>query len=135
MTRFDFTLITKGPQPRVFFTPVNLTKQQKLSINTIDFFGKVCYTGNKLENKTKILTNNKNKQRKTKMTQTIKLPTKVIDSDWKDDIDYEPYRKEKQYVSPKKVSKRTLAKIKNSPVKLTIRNMVNWKKIKNEFSF
>ena len=45
------------PHPGVFFTPVNLTNPPKLSINTIDFFGKVCYTGNKLENKIKILTN------------------------------------------------------------------------------
>ena len=42
---------------------VNLTNHQKLSINTIDFFRKVCYTENKLENKTKILTN-KNKNNK-----------------------------------------------------------------------
>ena len=39
------------------FTSVNLTNHQKLSINTIDFFSKVCYTEDKLENKIKILTN------------------------------------------------------------------------------
>ena len=100
----------------------------------------MCYTGIKLENKIKILTN-KTKTIKTKkenqmtQTQTIKLPTKVINSNWKDDIDYEPYKEEKQYVSPKKVSKKTIERIKNSPVKLTIRSMTDWKKIRNEFSF
>ena len=62
-------------------------------------------------------------------TQTIKLPTKVIDSDWKDDIDYEPYEDEKTYISPKSVKKTTIAKIKSSPIKLAIRNMVDWDKI------
>ena len=32
-------------------------------------------------------------------TQTIKLPTKVIDSDWKDDIDYQPFEDEGTYKS------------------------------------
>ena len=41
----------------VKFTGVNLTKSSKISINTIDFFRKVCYTEIKLENKTNILTN------------------------------------------------------------------------------
>ena len=61
-------------------------------------------------------------------TTTIKLPTKVIDSDWRDDIDYEPYEDEKTYISPKSIKKQTLAKIKNSPVKLAIRDMVDWEK-------
>ena len=51
----------------VHIVSVNLTSYTKLSINTIDKFRKVCYTRIKLENKTKNLTNNKNKQRKTKM--------------------------------------------------------------------
>ena len=62
-------------------------------------------------------------------SQTIKLPTKVVDSDWKDDIDYEPYEDEKTYISPDKVKKETIAKIKKSPVKLAISNMVNWDRI------
>ena len=98
----------------------------------------MCYTGDKLENKINILTNkiktNKGKQ-KMAQTQTIKLPTKVVDSDWRDDIDYEPYEEEKQYIPPKKVTKSTITKIKNSHIKLTIRNMVNWEKIKKDFSF
>ncbi|MBQ3436869.1 hypothetical protein IJG26_02890 [Candidatus Saccharibacteria bacterium] len=62
-------------------------------------------------------------------TATIKLPSKVIDSDWKDDINYETYEHEKTYVSPKNVKKETITKIKNSPIKLTIRNMIDWKKV------
>lgn len=68
------------------------------------------------------------------MPQTIKLPTKVIDSDWKDDIDYEPYEDEKTYISPKSVKKATINKIKNSPIKLSIRNMVDWNKISEQFA-
>ena len=68
------------------------------------------------------------------MTQTIKLPTKVIKSDWKDDIDYEPYEDEKTYISPKSIKKETIARIKNSPIKLTIRNMIDWKKISRQLS-
>ncbi|MBR3052075.1 hypothetical protein IKG60_00445 [Candidatus Saccharibacteria bacterium] len=67
-------------------------------------------------------------------TQTIKLPNRVIDSSWKDDIDYEPYEDEKTYISPKKVSKATLTKIKNSPIKLAIGSMVDWKKIINKLA-
>jgi len=65
---------------------------------------------------------------------TINLPNKVIDSDWKDDIDYEAYDDEKTYVSPAKVNKETLAKIKKSPIKLAINNMVDWKKITNRIA-
>lgn len=62
-------------------------------------------------------------------TETINLPTKVVDSDWKDDIDYEPYEDEKTYISPTNIKKETIARIKKSPVKLAIKNMVNWNKI------
>ena len=68
------------------------------------------------------------------MTQTIKLPKKVIDSDWKDDIDYEPYEDEKTYISPESIKKETIAKIKKSPVKLAIRNMVDWKSITKQLA-
>ncbi|MBR3115843.1 hypothetical protein IKF30_01290 [Candidatus Saccharibacteria bacterium] len=64
-------------------------------------------------------------------TETINLPNKVIDSDWKDDIDYEPYEDEKTYISPESVKKETITKIKKSPIKLAIRNMVDWDKIIN----
>lgn len=66
------------------------------------------------------------------MTQSIKLPKKVIDSDWKDDIDYESYDEEKQYISPTSIKKETLTKIKQSSVKLAIRNIVNWDKVKEQ---
>ena len=65
-------------------------------------------------------------------TQTIKLPNQVIDSEWKDDIDYQPYEDEKTYVSPKRIKKETINKIKKSPVKLAIKNLVNWDKILNQ---
>lgn len=45
----------------------------------------------------------------------IQLPNQVIDSDWKDDIDYEPYGNEKQemeYVAPSEISKESIEKIK-----------------------
>ena len=61
------------------------------------------------------------------MTQTIKLPNKVIKSDWKDDIDYEPYGDEKTYIAPSKIRKETIAKIKKSKVKLSIDGLWNWK--------
>lgn len=60
-------------------------------------------------------------------TQTIKLPTKVIDSDWKDDIDYEPFEDEKSYISPSDVKKETINRIKQSSIKLSIRGLWDWK--------
>lgn len=62
-------------------------------------------------------------------TQTIKLPTKVVNSDWKDDIDYQPYEDEKTYISPHDIKRETIAKIKRSPIKLSIRNLVDWETI------
>ncbi len=47
------------------------------------------------------------------MTETIKLPSKVIDSDWKDDIDYEAYNNEKTYISPEEVSRESINRIKS----------------------
>ena len=45
------------------FISVKLTNSAFFSIKGIDIFANVCYTENKLENKTNILTNkNKNKQ-------------------------------------------------------------------------
>ena len=63
------------------------------------------------------------------MTQKIKLPKKVINSSWKDDIDYQPYEDEKAYIPPTSIKKETLAKIKQSSVKLAIKNLVNWDKV------
>lgn len=67
-------------------------------------------------------------------TTTIKLPKKVIDSEWKDDIDYESYQDEGTYISPSKVKKTTIARIKKSPIKLAIRNMVDWDKVQEKLS-
>ena len=60
-------------------------------------------------------------------TQTIKLPTKVIDSDWKDDIDYQPFEDEGTYISPSDVTKETINKKKKSSIKLSIDGLWNWK--------
>lgn len=49
------------------------------------------------------------------MTETIKLPKAVVNSDWKDDIDYEPYgtnKQEMEYISPAEISKESIARIK-----------------------
>ena len=66
------------------------------------------------------------------MTQALKIPNKVVDSDWKDDIDYEAYEDERTYVSPDSIKKETLKKIKNSPVKLAINNILDWDKMQKE---
>lgn len=67
-------------------------------------------------------------------TQTLTIPKEAIDSDWRDDIDYEPYEEERTYISPNEIKKETLAKIKRSPIKLSIRNLVNWDKIDQELN-
>lgn len=49
------------------------------------------------------------------MTETLKIPSQVVDSDWKDDIDYETYgtdQQEMEYISPTEVSKESINKIK-----------------------
>ena len=52
------------------------------------------------------------------MTEALKLPTKVIESDWKDDIDFEPFENEAKYVSPTKVEKATAEQAKNRNIKI-----------------
>ena len=52
------------------------------------------------------------------MAEKLKIPTEVIDADWKDDVglDYETYGTEKQemeYVSPDNVPKESIEKIKS----------------------
>lgn len=68
------------------------------------------------------------------MEETINLPKEVIDSEWKDDIDYETYKDERTYISPDEVKKTTITRIKKSPIKLAIRNMVDWEKIQKSLS-
>ena len=51
------------------------------------------------------------------MTEKLKLPKQVIDSDWKDDVglDYETYgtkKQEMEYISPNEVSKESIKRIK-----------------------
>ena len=48
------------------------------------------------------------------MAEIFKIPTQVVDSDWKDDIDvdYAIYGDEKEYISPNNVSKESIQKIK-----------------------
>lgn len=60
------------------------------------------------------------------MTTKLKLPKKVVDSDWRDDIDYQPYKDEKTYISPSEVTKETISKIKKSPIKLSIEGLWKW---------
>lgn len=45
----------------------------------------------------------------------LKIPNQVIDSDWKDDIDYETYgtnKEEMEYVAPSEISKESIERIK-----------------------
>lgn len=51
------------------------------------------------------------------MIEAIALPKKVVDADWRDDIDetvmeYEAYDNEKEYVAPKEVDAQTIERIK-----------------------
>ncbi len=51
------------------------------------------------------------------MTETLKIPNQVINSDWRDDVDldFETYgtnKQEREYISPAKVSKESIEKIK-----------------------
>lgn len=49
------------------------------------------------------------------MTQKLKIPNEVIDADWKDDIDFAGYGTEEQemeYISPEKVSRESIKRIK-----------------------
>ena len=62
-------------------------------------------------------------------TQTLNIPDKVVDSDWKDDVDvdYAIYgnteKQEGQYVSPKSVSKESIKEIKSFQEKLAFRSL------------
>ena len=50
--------------------------------------------------------------------ETLKTPTKVIDSDWRDDVDHEPYMDEANYIQPKTVEKATAEEAKKRNVKI-----------------
>lgn len=111
-------------------------KISKTSIIIIDKNAYVCYNESKLENKTNILTtgdknkNNKNKKENIKMTEKLKIPNQVVESDWKDDISYQTYgtdQEEMEYISPAEVSKESINKIKARNLKRgqTILNIFN----------
>ena len=48
----------------------------------------------------------------------LKLPSEAIDSDWKDDIDYEPYVDEETYIRPEEVEKTTAEAAKRRNIKI-----------------
>ena len=48
----------------------------------------------------------------------LSIPTEVIDSDWKDDIDYEPYMNEEAYIQPEKVERATAEQAKHRDIKV-----------------
>lgn len=52
------------------------------------------------------------------MTEKLKLPTKVVNADWKDDIDYAPYEDEMNYVSPENVENATAEQAKRRNIKI-----------------
>ncbi|MBR2994196.1 hypothetical protein IKF43_02280 [Candidatus Saccharibacteria bacterium] len=52
------------------------------------------------------------------MTERLKLPTEVVDSDWKDDIDYTPYEDEMNYISPENVENATAEQAKRRNIKI-----------------
>lgn len=48
----------------------------------------------------------------------LKLPSEAIDSNWKDDIDYEPYVDEESYIRPEEVEKTTAEAAKRRNIKI-----------------
>ena len=49
------------------------------------------------------------------MTETLKIPNQVINSDWRDDVDFETYgtdKQEREYISPAEVSEESIEMIK-----------------------
>lgn len=52
------------------------------------------------------------------MTETLKIPTEVVDSSWKDDIDYAPYKDEMSFISPEKVENATAEQAKKRDIKI-----------------
>lgn len=50
------------------------------------------------------------------MAETLKLPTEVVDLDWKSIGDYETFgtpKEEREYISPKEISDESIEKIKS----------------------
>ena len=69
-------------------------------------------------------------------TQTLNIPSEVVDSEWRDDIDadyatredvdlenqFAVYEKEGEYIDPSKVSKVSIKKIKSFREKIAFKN-------------
>ena len=62
------------------------------------------------------------------MAETIKIPTEVWESNWKDDVDvdYAIYgdneKQEAEYIAPDKVSKKSIEKIKSIDLRQRFKN-------------
>lgn len=54
----------------------------------------------------------------TQEEKTLNIPKDKIDSDWTDDVDYEPYENERDYIPPAEVSKESISKIKAIKLRL-----------------
>ena len=86
-----------------------MTKYRNITINTIDKIAHVCYNENKLENKTNILTNNKiNKETNMKQAQRLIMIDEPEDPGSEENLDYEPFRGEKNYISPDEVGEEVI---------------------------
>lgn len=48
----------------------------------------------------------------------LSLPSQVVNSDWRDDIDFEPYKDEADYIQPDKVEGKTAAQAKKRNIKI-----------------
>lgn len=48
----------------------------------------------------------------------LSLPSQVVNSDWKDDIDFEPYKDEADYIQPDKVEGKTAVQAKKRNIKI-----------------
>lgn len=79
----------------------------------------MCYNENKLENKTNILTNNKiNKETNMKQAQRLIMIDEPEDPGPEDNIEYEPFRGEKSYISPDEVGEEVIDRIRELPLRL-----------------
>ena len=96
-----------------------MTNSIDIAINTIDKIAHVCYNENKLENKTNILTNNKiNKETNMKQAQRLIMIDEPEDPGSEENIDYEPFKSEKSYISPDEVGEEVIDRIRELPLRL-----------------
>ena len=52
------------------------------------------------------------------MKEQLEIPNKVIDYDWRGNVDYEAYADEANYIQPEKVEKATAKEAKRRDVKI-----------------